>query len=218
MSYKCILFDWETLGIRPNSVVLDLAAVVFNIEEKDTFEKLVNDKERTFRVKFEVASQISQWKRKTDSSTLDWWLKQGEDAQKVLKPSSEDVALGEAMLLFRKFVEHHNIWPNKSSLAYVRGQSFDFPLMVNILDQLAWEDFHIDSFPVKFWNQRDVRTAIAHDVCTPNQTKCPLPKGIFDNFIAHNSVHDCVRDVISIQHAWGYKTGTIEVPEEFDLY
>lgn len=217
MSYNVLLFDWETLGNKPSSVVLDLAAVVFNIDELDKFEDLTIDEDRTFRVKFDAREQLIKYGRTSDPSTVDWWKKQGEEAQKVLKPGKTDVSLKEGMAAFIEFIKRHGIDTNKNAIAYVRGQSFDFPIMVDVLSDVM-PDIDYTRFPVPFWCQRDVRTAISHDLSTPNNTKCPLPKGIFQGFVAHNSVHDCARDAISLQHCWGYKNGTIEIPEEFDIY
>jgi hypothetical protein len=216
--YKAILFDWETLGNKPTSVVLDLAAVVFNLDGDDVFEDLIVDPDRTFRAKFDVTEQLSIWKRTTDKSTIAWWKQQGEDAQKVLKPDSRlDVSLEEGMTKFKDFANRHKITNSKETLGYVRGQSFDFPILANVV-QSIWPDFDYTMFPVAFWNQRDTRTALAHDLCTPMNTKCPLPEGIFKEFVAHNSIHDCARDVISLQRAWKYKLGEIEIPEKFQLY
>lgn len=214
--YKCILFDWETLGNKPSSVVLDLAAVVFNLDGNDVFEDLISDTSRTFRVKFDVEEQLSILKRTTDKSTVEWWKQQGESAQKVLKPSDQDVSLEEGMTLFKGFIDANNLKP-KDTLGYVRGQSFDFPIMVDVVSSI-WPDFDHTMFPVAFWNQRDTRTALSHDLCTPMNSKCPLPEGIFKDFVAHNSIHDCARDVISLQRAWKYKLGELEVPEKFQLY
>ena len=218
--YNVIIFDWETLGNRPTSVVLDLAAVVFNLDGDDVFEDLIADKDRTFRVKFDVKEQLINWKRTSDKSTVTWWKQQGEEAQKVLKPDPNlDVSLEEGMQKFKEFVTRHNIYlnPKKETLAYVRGQSFDFPILTDIVANL-WPELDYTRFPVPFWNQRDTRTALAHDLCTPMNTKCPLPEGIFKEFVAHNSIHDCSRDVISLQRAWKYKLNEIEIPEKFQLY
>lgn len=217
MKTKAILLDFETLGDRPGSVVLDLAAVVFDLEGNDNFNDLVNDEERTFRVKFEVTHQVRKWGRTIDKSTVEWWKGQGEKAKRVIQPDTKlDVSLEAGMGLFKEFVERTEVY-NKKTLGYVRGQSFDFPILVDIVHSI-WPEVDYTMFPVAFWNQRDVRTALAHDLCTPINTKCPLPEGMFEDFVAHNSIHDCVRDVISLQRAIGYKNGTIEVPEKFQLY
>lgn len=217
--YQGVLFDFETLAKRSNAVVLDLSAVVFNLDQIDNFDDLINDSERTFSVKFDVQDQVTNWKRTIHKGTLQWWSDQGPEAKKILLPNKElDKSLVDGMNSFKEFVVKHDIFMNKNKLAYVRGQSFDFPILCDIGDQIWPEISDDDNFPVYFWNQRDTRTAISHDMMTPNNTRCPLPKGIFKNFVKHNSTHDCIKDVISLQHCWAYKTGKMELPEEYDMY
>ena len=206
-----ILFDFETVDVRPTAIVLDLAAVVFDESVVDNFQDLINSPKRMFRVKFDVRTQKG---RTADQSTLEWWAKQSDDAREVFTPSPIDVSLVEGIEAFKKFCKDSGIDP-KNSLAYVRGQSFDFPILANILRTLfgATED----NFPSSFWLQRDVRTAISFAMLDPHLRKLPVPKGLFEGFVMHNSVHDCCKDVILLQHALAYGLGNVEVPDEFDL-
>lgn len=216
MSRQYLMFDLETLNDRPSAVVLDIAAAVFDIDEIDVFDDLVNDPERIFYVKLSVEDQVKNHKRTMGQGTMNWWAGQSEEAKRILRPTSKDVSLEEAMCLWSKFLAKHRF--DKNSIGYCRGQSFDFPIAVSMMDDVFPGDPANNNFPVSFWNQRDVRTAIAHDLINPKNTKCPLPKGLFTGFVAHNSVHDVCRDVISLQHAWAYKTGKLEIPDEYDFY
>lgn len=218
MSSSYLMFDLETLHDRPNAVVLDIAAAVFDIDEIDSFDDLVNDPERIFYVKLSVEDQVRNYKRKIGQGTMEWWSSQSEEAKRILRPSAKDVSLYDAMELWTDFLKKHNV--DRNSIGYCRGQSFDFPIAVSLMDDVnpRDEDNSNRNFPVSFWNQRDVRTAISHDLMNTKNTRCPLPKGLFNNFVPHNSVHDVCRDVISIQHSWAYKTGKLEIPDEYDLY
>lgn len=206
-----ILFDFETVDVRPTAIVLDLAAVVFHEKNIDTFTDLINSPKRMFRVKFDVRTQKG---RTVDQSTLVWWSGQSDSAREVFEPSSADVSLHDGIVAFKEFCVSSGIDP-KNSLAYVRGASFDFSILANIMRTVFGATQ--DDFPVAFWQQRDVRTAIAFAMLDPNLRKLPVPKGLFEGFVKHNSVHDCCKDVILLQHALGYGLGTIEVPDEFDL-
>lgn len=209
-----ILLDFETVDVKPSAIVLDLAAVVFYEKQVDTFTQLVNDSSRVFSVKFNVKTQTG---RTVGKSTLEWWAKQSGNARKVFDPSPDDVELRDGILEFKEFCTRAGVDP-KHSLGYVRGASFDFPLMADIVDKL-FDTFGLDysSFPVPFWMQRDVRTAISFAMLDPHLRQLPVPKGLFEGFIKHNSVHDCCKDVILLQHAIGYGTGDVEIPDEFDL-
>lgn len=207
-----ILFDFETVDVKPTALVLDLAAVVFNEFAVDNFQDLVKDTKRVFRVKFDVRTQ----NRSVGKSTLEWWAKQTGDARAVFDPSADDVSLHDGILAFEQFCKDAGI--TKDSLGYVRGASFDFPLLADIVETL-FKSFGGDysSFPVPFWMQRDIRTAISYAMLDPHLRQLPVPKGLFEGFIKHNSVHDCCKDVILLQHALGYGLGTVEVPDDFDL-
>lgn len=211
---KSILLDFETVDVKPTALVLDLAAVVFYEHELDNFSDLINDPTRTFRVKFDVRTQVG---RTVGASTLEWWAKQTGDARAVFDPSAQDVSLHDGLLAFEAFCKSAGVDP-KHSLGYVRGASFDFPLLADIVEKL-FKSFGGDysSFPVPFWMQRDVRTAISYAMLDPHLRQLPVPKGLFEGFIKHNSIHDCCKDVILLQHALGYGLGTIEVPDDFDL-
>lgn len=206
-----ILFDFETVDVRPTAIVLDLAAVVFHEADVDTFTDLINSPKRMFRVKFDVRTQKG---RTVDQSTLEWWAKQSDDAREVFNPSKIDVSIHDGITAFKEFCVNSGVNP-KDSLAYVRGASFDFSILANIMRTVfgATEDI----FPVAFWQQRDVRTAIAFAMLDPHLRKMPVPKGLFEGFVRHNSVHDCCKDVILLQHALAYGLGTIELPDDFDL-
>ncbi len=218
MSFQYLMFDLETLHDRPNAVVLDISAAVFDIEQIDIFDDLVNDTSRIFNVKLSVEDQVRNFHRKIGTGTMEWWSGQSEEAKKILRPSPDDMGLMDAVGLWKEFLASHKF--DKNSIGYCRGQSFDFPLAVSLMDDVNPLDLDNSNrnFPVSFWNQRDVRTAISHDLMNTKNTKCPLPKGLFKNFVAHNSVHDVCRDVISLQHSWAYKTGKLEIPDEYDLY
>lgn len=209
-----ILFDFETVDVKPSALVLDLAAVVFHEGDVDNFQDLIKNDKRVFRVKFDVRTQTN---RTVGQSTLEWWARQTGNARAVFDPSDDDVSLHDGILEFEKFCKDAGVDP-KHSLGYVRGASFDFPILADIVEKL-FKSFGGDysSFPIPFWMQRDIRTAIAYAMLDPHLRQLPMPKGLFEGFIKHNSVHDCCKDVILLQHALGYGLGTINVPDDFDL-
>lgn len=215
MSYKALLLDMETLGAKPNTVILDLAAIVFNVEDEDNFETLCNDESRLFRVKFDVADQVKLG-RTICEDTLNWWSNQSDNAKLILKPSPFDVSLSDGFKKFEQYLKDHKV--DENTLGFVRGASFDFKIIDNVVEMLKMTGYPEGCFPVKFYNQRDVRTAISFALQTLYNTRCPLPVGLFDKFVKHNSIHDCARDVISLQTAWAYANGSKEIPEKFELY
>jgi hypothetical protein len=204
-----ILFDFETLDNKPTAIVLDLAVVHFDENKIDNFQQLVNDSNRIFYRKFDT----DQKGRTAGHSTLDWWKQQEAEVRKILKPTPNDVSLEQGMLEFKSWLEmkrHSLKWDN----AYVRGQSFDFPLMADITDRLfdTW-GLGYSLFPCSFWNQFDVRTALKFALHDIKLKKVPVAKGTFNGFIKHNAIHDCAKDAILIQTVLGYAKGTVPIPD-----
>lgn len=106
---------------------------------------------------------------------------------------------------------------------WCRGMSFDFPLFVDLIRDLQRNEGiperelnTYDLEPVVFWNQRDIRTAIEALSLVRKMCETPLPKGTLDGFVAHDSVHDCAKDILMLKYAQRYALGLDEVPFEED--
>lgn len=217
---KDFIIDWETFGNVSRSAVIDVAAVVFdpNPEVVETFDELV---QRGMKLKFNLKAQ--QGVRLFGASTMKWWKSQSEEARKNLLPSDEDIDHVEGLYKLLQFLKDNGVDPWKS-FGWCRGQSFDFPILVDILREgearkgIAEKD--IDTFglePCKFWNQRDIRTAIESLLLTRDLTTTPLRKGVLDGFIAHDSIHDCAKDILMLKYAQRYALGLEDAPESDEI-
>lgn len=215
MQLRDFIIDYETFGNISNTAVIDLAAVVFdpNPEVIETFDELVS---RGMKLKFNLKAQKGV--RLFGASTIEWWKKQSAEARANLAPSSEDIDHVEGVYKLLEFLKENgvNAW---DSFGWCRGQSFDFPILVDILREgerrKGIADKDIDTFglePCKFWNQRDVRTAIESLLMTRGLTTTPLHKGVLDGFIAHDSIHDCAKDILMLKYAQRYALGLDEAP------
>ncbi|AFU63964.1 exonuclease A [Salmonella phage STML-198] len=212
---KDFIIDWETFGNVSRSAVIDCAVVIFdpNPEVIETFDELVS---RGMKLKFDLRSQRPF--RLFGASTLAWWKKQSAEARANLAPSNDDIDHVEGLYKLLKFLKDNGVdaW---NSFGWCRGQSFDFPILVDILREgelrKGIEDKDIDTFnlePCKFWNQRDIRTAIEALLMTRNLTTTPLRNGVLDGFIAHDSIHDCAKDILMLKYAQRYALGLEEAP------
>lgn len=215
MQLRDFIIDYETFGNVSNTAVIDLAAVVFdpNPEVIETFDELVS---RGMKLKFNLKAQKGV--RLFGASTIEWWKKQSAEARANLAPSSEDIDHVEGVYKLLAFLKENGVhaW---DSFGWCRGQSFDFPILVDILREgerrKGIADKDIDTFglePCKFWNQRDIRTAIESLLMTRGLTTTPLHKGILDGFIAHDSIHDCAKDILMLKYAQRYALGLDEAP------
>lgn len=216
---KDIIIDFETLGSTSNAAVIDLAVIAYdpNPEVIETFEELT---QRGLRIKFDLASQ--RGKRLFSKNTLQWWKEQSAEARKNLAPSEIDVTTSIGLGNFLEYCRKNEVDQWKS-LMWCRGMSFDFPILVDLIrDAYRSEDVpenEIDTAklePVKFWNQRDIRTAIEAYSLTRGLSVCPLPNGTLKGFVAHDSIHDCAKDILMLKYAQRYALSLEEVPDNPD--
>lgn len=215
MSTIDVVIDFETLGNTSKGAVIDLALIAFDSDpmKLETFDELVA---RGERIKFDLAYQ--RGKRLFDNSTMGWWKNQSPEAREGLKPSALDVDTLTGIQQALDYCTRQGV--NKyHSLMYCRGQSFDFPLFVDLLREaekakgIAEVDISTyNTEPVVFWNQRDLRTAIEAYSLTRKMCTTPLPVGTLKGFIAHNSVHDCAKDILMLKYAQRYALGIDECP------
>lgn len=221
MIIKDVVIDFETLGNTSKGAVIDLALLAFdpNPNVIESFDELIN---RGKRIKFSLESQ--RGKRLFDSPTMGWWRKQSAEARAGLKPSVDDVDTLTGIQQALDYCKQNDV-DQYNSLMWCRGQSFDFPLFVDLLRDVerakGIPETEISTYelePVAFWNQRDLRTAIEALSLTRKLCTTPLPKGTLDGFIAHNSVHDCAKDILMLKYAQRYAMGLEDCPslEECD--
>ena len=209
------VFDFETMGQNPDAVVLSMALTFFDDRIK-SFNEYV---ETSYYWKFDIDHQVEQYGRTIDKSTLDWWEKQDKEVRESqFAKTEDDVTLVEFVEQLRGVLLENNV--DKNSLGFVRGQSFDFPILTHIINQVKSEisSFKINPafFPIPFWNQRDIRSYIAGLLVSPDITKCPLPDGTLPGFEHHDPIHDNARAILMIQYAEMYANGEMEVPDEQD--
>lgn len=212
-------FDFETAATSPDAVVLSCALITFDRNELTSFQEY---RDSAYYWKFELTHQLEAG-RVIDQSTLDWWEKQDKDVRESqFSPSDEDVRLDEFLFQFHKAIKAAGV--KKGSVGYVRGQSFDFPILANILTMFV-DTSNLDNwsknpafYPIAFWDQRDIRSYIAGLMVSPETNKVPLPLGTLEGFKHHDPVDDVARAILHIKYAEEYARGNIELPtpEETD--
>ncbi|QLA10663.1 exonuclease [Shewanella phage Thanatos-2] len=216
LPFNDFIIDCEALSTHSQSIVVDLSAIAFNSDLSviETFDELVNN---GIKIKFQITSQKERGRVST-SSTIAWWKTQPPEVRQALIPTKEDVTIEEGLDMFRAYLAKHRVNP-KEAHGYCRGQSYDFPILSSLLrdEQRAKgiADYDIDTVklePCLFFNQRDIRTAIESMLLTRGITQTPMPDGVLDGFIAHNSIHDCAKDILMLKYAYAYATGSIEPP------
>lgn len=132
---KHLMLDIETLGNKPNSIIISLSAIVFDddFNEVDFFNENLN------------IEQSTKYGFETTQSTLDWWKNQSSEAFEISTNNQKDVY--STLCNFANFVYRNNI-----DYVYGNSVSFDCVLLNCYYDKLhikrAWD----------FWQERCFRT------------------------------------------------------------
>lgn len=203
---KTFVCDVETLGGAPHGVIVSAAFLIFDMEKDYTFNQLVK---QALYIKFNVKEQKTAG-RLVQQGTVDWWKKQAKEAQMKLLPSSDDLTMIDAIHKIHKYFNDNGIFTGKDLFGFCRGQSFDFPLLVDFYEMNNLSHMWL----LDFWRQRDTRTYIGAALGKISMDKVNLPKEVFDpaQFLAHDPVHDIAKDILMMQYAQKYATGEVEYP------
>ena len=136
-TYKHVMIDIETMGSKPYSAIVSIAAVRFDLDTGKTGEEfyVIVDLEDCVKCGLNM-----------DPSTVLWWMKQSEEAKKELY--KKGIPLKEALTKLSKFIDKEDqIWGN--------SPRFDQALLENAYQKCDM------TIPWKFWNERDVRTLVS---------------------------------------------------------
>lgn len=210
---KDFLIDFETFGSKPNSIVIDLSVIVFENDHTKipTFQELVANGKR---IKFDISSQKGV--RVTDPGTIQWWKEQSKEARKNLSPQPTDLTVEEGVIEFLQYLKDQGVSQWKSQ-GWCRGMSFDFPILKDLIHQTFPDQDSYDLEPCRFWNQRDIRTAIECYLDVRGTAKTPLRKDVLEGFVHHDSIHDCAKDILMLLYAKAYAMGELELPTSDDV-
>jgi hypothetical protein len=175
------MLDFETLSTDVSSVILTVGAVRFDPRGVGVMEKL------ELRPTMEEQTEI--YNRTISDDTLRWWGEQNKEAQKALKPSSDDMSIDQL---------HSFIVTNvKDSMnlhrTYTRGNTFD----CIFLEQLMIQTGHPSPFS---WRRiRDTRSIIEGMSWGIEMDNGYIPEGLVEKFVPHDPRHDIAMDVMRMQ-------------------
>lgn len=181
-----IIVDTETLGIKPDSVVLSIGATAFSLvpNGSNDFQKYI---QHGFYAKLNIRDQITTYGRKINEDTVAWWKSQSVEAQNVLRPSADDMLMSDALNALNAWIKRVQGYKWKDSYVWCRGNYFDFPILESMYDQAGIKCGY------NTWKIRDVRTYI--DILTGDTWGKYEPRnGTPREFIAHDALHDAAMD------------------------
>jgi len=162
-----IMIDLETFSLDHKAVFPVLCAVMF---DSKTFE--IGD------IFYRVISAGDQLKngRTIDASTLEWWMKQSEEARSALFDDQRLIA--SVLFEFR-------LWCPENSLVWANGIDFDLSIL---------RDAFEGDIPWKYWNQRDLRTVVK--LSSIDSKSIPFVG------VKHNAKDDCIHQIHLLREAY----------------
>lgn len=130
---KHIMIDLETLGNHSDAAIIQIGAVVFDLEQLGESFKATIDIEDAMR------------HGKVTASTLKWWMQQSEDARQSVMSGTEK--LSDALERLNEFVK--KIGGKKQFWSHA---TFDFPILSNAFKATGKQN------AIQFRECRDLRT------------------------------------------------------------
>jgi exodeoxyribonuclease VIII len=170
--YKNLMIDLETMGNGSVAAFTSISAVAFN--------PFTGDHNYKFECHVDLQSAFDHGLT-PDASTVIWWLKQGENARRMLTDGqAQSTHIMQALSDFAHFIQTKTagvddicVWGN--------GATFDISILENAYKKGSLE------VPWKSWNVRDVRTISA---LIPSVKKNTTFKGI-----KHHGISNCLHQV-----------------------
>jgi len=172
-----MMIDIETLGTRPGSVILSIAAV--------QFEAGVVDDVGTFYE--EISSEsCTRAGLKVDISTVEWWFRQGG-----YKASGKPERLVDVLAALNEYIRHSG-----AAAMWAKSPSFDM-VMINEASYNAYE-FGLPQW--KYWQWRDMRT-IMSCISKIDETKLKAEANFAYPDDKHNALQDALRQAYMVSKA-----------------
>jgi len=173
-----MMVDVETIGNESTPIIIQLSAVIFNIETGETYEEFDQLIDPATSVKYGLNSS---------ASTIDWWLIQPKEAfnKVVVKAINEGLDICVVLDNFAKFIEtakkNHKV---KAIKWYGNG------------DDWSWvaSNYYATKRnpPVPFWDSLDVRTPVEWGIKILNIN--PKKTTVFQG-IKHDAISDCTHQI-----------------------
>ena len=164
-----VMLDLETLGTRPDCVIMTLGAVKFDPFDPD------REPGPGIYLRMDLNEQLALG-RTVDDSTINWWAQQPESVRTEAWDNTDRVTIAELKSNLNRFlVGVDDIWS--------QGPVFDIAILEDLYRSQNW------GFPWSFWQIRDSRTLfkVAYYKLESNRDQ------------AHNALVDCFYQAQAVQ-------------------
>jgi DNA polymerase III epsilon subunit-like protein len=117
--FKDTMIDLETLGTNPDSPIVSIGAVFFDLANRSLGP--------TFYMALDVSEQIKRG-RKPSGDTIKWWMSQSDAAKKVFHEKAQPAAA--VLPTFQKWLRQFDL--KKGPYVWGNGSTFDLSMLEDI--------------------------------------------------------------------------------------
>lgn len=181
---RVLSLDMETLSLDPRATIIQIGAVIFDRDGRDSFKSMHNSNP-TFNVVVDWMGQ-QEFGRHLDKDTVQWWNEQN--------PKMADRLMNRPDMSYQKAVEQFDAWLR----AYVEHRGIDECWVKGNRDGL-WIETAFESlglkFPIMYRNIKCIRSVA---------TTLNVPFPIVPNATPHNALSDAIVQAIWVQDTFRY--------------
>ena len=171
-----IMTDIETLGLRNEATIIQIAGIAFDIETGEHISE------------FDMVADIGKNENmEVDGGTLKWWLDTDADLLKMLLNKRGTVSSDDLIREFHDWMISLSNHPNYEDLVlWGNGPMFDNAKLKYHMERLGLR------YPIHYKNDRDVRTIL--DLAS---AKAGLSESVIKSLIDSHDIreHDALDDV-----------------------
>lgn len=202
-----IMTDIETLGLRNDATIIQIAGIAFDIETGEHISE------------FDMVADISKNEHmEVDGGTLKWWLDTDADLLKTLLNERGTVSSDDLIREFHSWMISLSNHPNYEDLVlWGNGPMFDnMKLKIN-MERLGLE------YPILYKNDRDVRTILDLASAKTGLSESEI-KGLIDShdIREHDALDDVVYQIRLVNYCYielvsGKKVGIVKKDDGYNI-
>lgn len=179
-----IMVDIETLGLKPNTVVTQIAALVYDIDDPDTHYRQVDEY-------LPIQPQMTQLGRQIDADTMLFWMQQNDTARKRFDMNTgNDFDELQALVQSVHSKLTQEIGNSATHEVWARGPQFDIAILDSLFGQFGL------SAPWRYDRVFDLRTIML--AAGLKKDDVPMPAGL----VKHVALHDVKYQMLCLLESW----------------
>lgn len=149
MTWPCAMVDLETLGMAPGGAILRVGIVPFSLEHGAERVSLRHE-----WLDVGCSREANEdGGREIDPDTVDWWSRQSPEAVAALSVPPVHRTVGDLKRCVVEFLAEVQRQHDRPLVLWAKPPTFDLDLLRDLVGKVDW--------PIKYWNERCLRTLIS---------------------------------------------------------